>query len=218
MGAIISTIQSTVATVSSVLKTLSSLHTQFSSLLVRASSPPSLPVPAPTRSYWLDDPPFPKLCDIQSELPEESDVVIIGSGITGSAVAKSLLELSGELRVVVCEARELCSGATGRNGGHIKATPYEVLAMFRTKMGPEKAAKLARFQRSHLEILKQVGERVPQGEVREVQTVDLFTEKDDFEKAQREVEEMKVWMPEEKAIVWEADDARKEVSWADSLL
>ncbi|KAM6530646.1 hypothetical protein FSOLCH5_000139 [Fusarium solani] len=89
--------------------------------------------------------------------------------------------------------------------------------MFRAKMGPEKAAKLARFQRSHLEILKQVGEKVPQGEVREVQTVDLFTEKDDFEKAQREVEEMKVWMPEEKAIVLEADEARKEVSWADSL-
>ncbi|KAJ4182836.1 hypothetical protein NW755_010036 [Fusarium falciforme] len=205
MGAIISTIQSTVSTVSSVLKTFSALHTQFSSLLVRASSPPSLPVPAPTRSYWLDDPPFPKLCDIQ-------DVVIIGSGITGAAVAKSLLELSGELRVVVCEARELCSGATGRNGGHIKSTPYEVLAMFGAKMGPEKAAKLARFQRSHLEILKQVGEKVPQGEVREVQTVDLFTERDDFEKAQREVEEMKVWMPEEKAFVLEADEVRKEVS------
>ncbi|KAL6357371.1 hypothetical protein LRP88_07530 [Fusarium phalaenopsidis] len=218
MGAIISTIQSTVSTVSSALKTFSALHTQFSSLLVRASSPPSLPVPAPTRSYWLDDPPFPQLCSVQSELPAEADVVIIGSGITGAAVAKSLLELSGELRVVVCEARELCSGATGRNGGHIKSTPYEVLGMFRAKMGPEKAAKLARFQRSHLEILKQVGEKVPQGEVREVQTVDLFTEKDDFEKAQREVEEMKVWMPEEKAIVLEADEARKEFGVNDLIV
>ncbi|KAJ4317856.1 hypothetical protein N0V84_007131 [Fusarium piperis] len=218
MGAIISTIQSTVSTVSSVLKTLSSLHTQFSSLLVRASSPPSLPVPAPTRPYWLDDPPFPKLCDIRGELPAQADVVIIGSGITGAAVAKSLLELSGELRVVVCEARDLCSGATGRNGGHIKATPYEVLAMYRAKMGPEKAAQLARFQRRHLEILKQVGEKVPQGEVREVQTVDLFTEKDDFEKAQREVEEMKVWMPEEKAFVLEADEARKEFGVNDLIV
>ncbi|KAM0428600.1 hypothetical protein ACHAPT_006961 [Fusarium lateritium] len=210
MGSIISTIQSTASTVSSVLKTLSSLHTQFSSLLVRASSPPSLPVPAPTRPYWLDDPPFPALCDIKGELPSTADVVIIGSGITGAAVAKSLLELSGELRVVVCEARELCSGATGRNGGHIKATSYEVLAMFRAKLGPEKAARLARFQRRHLEILKQVGEKVPQGEVREVQTVDLFIESEDFEKAKREVEGMKEWMPEEKALVWEADDARKE--------
>lgn len=218
MGAIISTVQSTVSTVSSVLKTLSSLNAQFSSLLVRASSPPSLPVPAPTRSYWLDDPPFPKLCDIQGELPAEADVVIIGSGITGAAVAKSLLELSGELRVVVCEARELCSGATGRNGGHIKATPYEALAMYRAKMGPEKAARLVRFQRRHLEILKQVGEKVPQGEVREVLTVDLFTERDDFEKAQREVEEMKVWMPEEKASVLEAEEAKREVSGAGSLL
>ncbi|KAJ3531727.1 hypothetical protein NM208_g8753 [Fusarium decemcellulare] len=176
------------------------------------SSPPALPVPTPTSSYWLDDPPFPALCDIQADLPKEADVVIIGSGITGAAVAKSLLELSddSELKVVVFEARQLCSGATGRNGGHIKCTPYEEFALYRQKLGPENARRVVRFKRKHLEVLKQIGERVPEGEAREVQTVDLFLERNDFEKAKHEVEEMKKWLPEEEARVWEAEEVRKE--------
>ncbi|WZH39262.1 FAD dependent oxidoreductase-domain-containing protein [Fusarium acuminatum] len=127
MGAVISTVQSVTSTISAGLKTLASLHSEFSSLLTRAASAPGFPVPEPTQSYWLDDPPFPALCDIQDDdLPQEADVVIIGSGIAGASVAKSLLELSeSKLRVVVCEARQLCSGATGRNGGHIKSAPYE---------------------------------------------------------------------------------------------
>ncbi|KAF4984527.1 hypothetical protein FZEAL_303 [Fusarium zealandicum] len=213
MGSVISSIQPTTSTISFAVKTLLSLHNQFSSVLLRAASPPGLPIPAPTRPYWLDDPPFPALCDIQADVPKETDVVIIGSGITGAAVAKTLLELSGdgeELRVVVCEARQLCSGATGRNGGHIKCTPYEVFAMFRAKLGPEKARQLVRFQRRHLEVLKQVGEKIPQGEIREVQTVDLFLEREDFENAKREVEEMREWMPEEECLVWGAEEARRE--------
>ncbi|KAF5012697.1 hypothetical protein FDECE_1257 [Fusarium decemcellulare] len=212
MGSVISTIQSTTSTVSSTLKSFLSLQNQFSSLLVRASSPPAQPVPTPTSSYWLDDPPFPALCDIQADLPKEADVVIIGSGITGAAVAKSLLELSddSELKVVVFEARQLCSGATGRNGGHIKCTPYEEFALYRQRLGPENARRIVRFKRKHLEVLKQVGEGVPEGEAREVRTVDLFLERNDFEKAKHEVEEMKEWLPEEEARIWEAEEVRKE--------
>ncbi|KAM5385245.1 hypothetical protein ACJZ2D_001206 [Fusarium nematophilum] len=217
MGSIVSTIRSTTSTISVALKTLISLNSQFTSLLSRAASPPSQPVPAPTHPYWLDDPPFPALCDVKpDDLPSETDVVIIGSGITGAAVERTLLELSGskeDLGILVCEARQLCSGATGRNGGHIKATPYEVFAMFREKLGSEEARRIARFQRRHLEVLKQVGEVVPEGEVREVQTVDLFLEREDFEKAKENVEEMREWMPEEECRIWEADEARKEVSF-----
>ncbi|KAF5024250.1 hypothetical protein F66182_3682 [Fusarium sp. NRRL 66182] len=210
MGSIISTVQSSTSAISTGLKTILSLHTQFSSLLTRASSDPGLPVPSPTASYWLDDPPFPALCNIQEDqLPEEADVVIIGGGITGAAVAKSLLELSKH-RVVVCEARQLCSGATGRNGGHIKSAPYDEFAMHRGTLGPEVARRLVRFKRRHLEMMKQVGEKVPMAEVREVETVDVYVEKADFEKAKKQVEEIKDWMPEEECRVWEAEEARKE--------
>ncbi|KAH6950722.1 FAD dependent oxidoreductase-domain-containing protein [Fusarium avenaceum] len=212
MGAIISTVQSVTSTISAGLKTLASLHSEFSSLLTRAASAPGFPVPEPTQSYWLDDPPFPALCDIQDgDLPQEADVVIIGSGIAGASVAKSLLELSeSKLRVVVCEARQLCSGATGRNGGHIKSAPYEEFAIFRPKLGAEETRKVIRFKRKHLEMMKQLGESIPQAEVREVETVDVYLEKEDFEKAKKQVEEVKDWMPEEAHKIWEGEEARKE--------
>ncbi|KAF7551993.1 hypothetical protein G7Z17_g4635 [Cylindrodendrum hubeiense] len=214
MGSIISTIQGTIFTVSSVIRTLSYLNTQFSSLLSRATSPPGFPVPDPTSSYWLEDPPFPALCDIRSELPEDADVVIIGSGIAGASVAKTLLELSSEgkgpLKTVVCEARQLCSGATGRNGGHIKSTPYEVFSGFRAKFGPERAREIVRFQMKHLPTLLEVGATVPAGEVREVRTVDLFIEQKDLETATHEVAELKEWVPEVECKVWDAEGAREE--------
>ncbi|KAF4456424.1 hypothetical protein F53441_1428 [Fusarium austroafricanum] len=208
MGSIISTISA----ISSGLKTILKLHRQFSALLDRASSEPGFPVPKPTSSYWLDNPPFPALCDIQDdELPPEADIVIIGSGITGAAVAKSLLELSGsKLRVVVCEARQICSGATGRNGGHVKSAPYDEFAMFRNKLGAEDARRIVRFKRSHLKMIQQLGEGFEKAEVREVETVDVFVEKKDFEKAKKQVDEVRKWMPEEECKVWEAEEARNE--------
>ncbi|KAK7421555.1 hypothetical protein QQZ08_009900 [Neonectria magnoliae] len=221
MGSVISTIRGTLFTVSSIIRTLSSLNTQFSSLLSRATAPPGLPVPNPTSSYWLDDPSFPTLCDVQGELPLEADVVIIGSGIAGASVAKALLELSGEdkseLKVVVCEARQLCGGATGRNGGHIKCTPYEAFSISKAKLGPQRARDLVRFQMKHLPVLLEVGATVPVGEVREVQTVDLFIEQKDIEIARAQVEQLKDWLPEVDCRVLEAEEAREEFGVNESI-
>lgn len=79
---------------------------------------PGLPRPNPTQSFW-QMPPHPELSTIQSpELPKETDIVIIGSGITGCSVARALLEEEplGPVHVTILEARTLTSGATGRNG------------------------------------------------------------------------------------------------------
>ena len=49
-------------------------------------------------------------------MPKEVDVVIIGSGITGTSAVRFLLEdeRAKGLNVVMLEAREACWGATGR--------------------------------------------------------------------------------------------------------
>lgn len=52
-------------------------------------------------------------------LPSTSDIVIVGAGYAGSSIAHHLLEESGHRKapsIVILEAREACSGATGRNG------------------------------------------------------------------------------------------------------
>jgi lysine/ornithine N-monooxygenase len=50
-------------------------------------------------------------------LPTESDIVIIGGGYSAaSLVTHTLNEATPPPSIVVLEARQLCSGATGRNG------------------------------------------------------------------------------------------------------
>ncbi|MCJ1296078.1 hypothetical protein MMC34_007643 [Xylographa carneopallida] len=84
-----------------------------------------LPSPHPTFSFWHNDPsPFLLHHRTTSELPKVADVVIIGSGISGTFAARKLLERP-ELAVVMLEAREACWGATGRNGGHCQPQLYE---------------------------------------------------------------------------------------------
>ena len=51
------------------------------------------------------------------ELPKKCDVLIIGAGYAGAATAYHLLKDNpSPPSVVILEARQACSGATGRNG------------------------------------------------------------------------------------------------------
>lgn len=79
----------------------------------------NFPVPDATPSWWRTQ--LHRLDDyVSSEcVPEESDVVVIGAGIAGASVAYHLLQQNkGQKRprVTILEARQACSGATGRNG------------------------------------------------------------------------------------------------------
>ncbi|KAI0842617.1 FAD dependent oxidoreductase [Hypoxylon sp. FL0890] len=87
-----------------------------------------LPVDNPTKSYWHKEP-STKLLGHRTteELPRSADVVIVGSGITGSFAAHYLKEKRPDLDVVMVEAREACWGATGRNGGHCQPAIYASL-------------------------------------------------------------------------------------------
>lgn len=215
MGAVISYLKGGISTITSVIRTLSALNAKYQSLLQRVHAGPFTPVDNPTVSYWMQNPPFPEIGDIQGDLPEEADVVIIGSGITSAAAAKTVLELSSSekaLKVVVLEARQLCSGATARNGGHIKCAPHEEFARLRRTLGEEKAKKVVRMEMRHLEVLKGVGEEMKCGEVREVETVDVCLDGEVFEKLKKSASELREWMPEFEVFAWEADEAREKVS------
>lgn len=56
----------------------------------------------------------------QRALPEEARVVVIGAGIMGLAVASSLARF-GVDKIVVVDKTYLCGGASGRNGGGVRA-------------------------------------------------------------------------------------------------
>ncbi|KAF1844645.1 FAD dependent oxidoreductase [Cucurbitaria berberidis CBS 394.84] len=82
-----------------------------------------LPVPDPVLSYWLSQPHKYSNVRSTSSLPASCDIAIIGSGMAGIVTAYHILKGSPRDKipnVVILEARELCSGATARNGGHTK--------------------------------------------------------------------------------------------------
>ena len=95
-----------------------------------------LPVPNPSRSYWLKEPSDVLLGHrTTDELPGSADVVIVGSGITGAFAAHFLKDGAsagasagaGEVSVLMLEAREACWGATGRVGASLFQPPFSSL-------------------------------------------------------------------------------------------
>ena len=77
----------------------------------------TLPTPTSTASFWHSEPnEFLLGHQTTNELPASADIVIVGSGITGAAVARYLAEdeRARGKTMVMLEAREACWGATGR--------------------------------------------------------------------------------------------------------
>ncbi|KAF1940213.1 DAO-domain-containing protein [Clathrospora elynae] len=95
-------------------------------------------------SYWLQQVRCDPLLDHRTtkELPKEADTVIIGSGISGTLVAKHHLQTWPSKSVVVLEAREFCSGATGRNAGHCKPDQWRHYEKFAKAYGQKQAIKI----------------------------------------------------------------------------
>lgn len=225
MGAILSTLQHTVQGLKSVLALLSSLSAEFNAALQRSAESPGLPTKTPSDSYWLRDPPFPELVHAGSpELPPTADVVIIGSGIAGAAIAWSLLHERRRLgslgRVVVVDARALCSGATARNGGHIKATSYEAFSQLRKRFSQERAVALTRFQARHLDCLTALceAEGLDQAEARVVETADLYLDEATFQASVQGIADAKSCMPELEIGIWDQQEAKKKFGVNDSVV
>ena len=108
---------------------------------------PQLPRTTPTASSW-QIPTHQSVGAIRSpDLPLKADFAVIGSGIAACGVTRSLLSncLSANKTVVVLEARGLCSGATGRNGGQLTRLPPTRHEFMVKEFGVEQANKVMRL-------------------------------------------------------------------------
>jgi glycine/D-amino acid oxidase-like deaminating enzyme len=101
--------------------------------------PAGLPCPDSSASFWHSQPnKFLLGHRTTDDLPQNADIVIVGSGITGASIARYLTEdsrVSGQ-SILMIEAREVCWGATGRNGGHCQPLLFDstpAIAAFEVK-------------------------------------------------------------------------------------
>jgi hypothetical protein len=196
--------------------------------LDRAFADPGLPSTNPTSSFWLRSP-HPDLAKVQSAtLPSEADVVIIGSGVTGTSIARTLLNrrLENVSAISACSAAAdiacfeddhswpltitlallrfsgfekgpCCSGATGRNGGHILETAEE-FADLEDKHGPDAAKKIMRFRLAHLREMLDTAEEyglTKECQARRVQFLSVYFDEDGWEDARERVRRLKPIRP-----------------------
>ncbi|KAE8357496.1 FAD dependent oxidoreductase [Aspergillus caelatus] len=162
---------------------------------------PGLPYPNPTTPYWISDPgPHPLANTSSPQLPETADVVIIGSGITGTSIAFHLLqEGPPDLRVTVLEARSLCSGATGRNGGHLVTYGAVLYSSLKQMLGRELAYKVLNFTFQNVDAVADAVQRYAPQEAgyRALDRVMCHGDEEGFAEAKRSVEEFERDYPEQ---------------------
>ncbi|RMD41747.1 hypothetical protein DV735_g3360, partial [Chaetothyriales sp. CBS 134920] len=159
---------------------------------------PQLPRASPTTAFW-QLPPHP-LTSIQSpELPEKTDFAIIGSGVTGCSITKTLLDesaspsssSSSSSTITVFEARALTSGATGRNGGSLTSFARAAYPLLSQRFGHQEAVKIARLANRTLAKMHELGnssaEALEASEVRKLRNVLCFLDEESFQRGKEAV-------------------------------
>ena len=96
--------------------------------------------------------------------------------MTGVAAAKALLEADHKCKVVVVEARAICSGATGRNGGHLKSSAVLEFSLNCQRFGREQAEKIVEYQKLTCNRVEEIARHYceAESEIRNVESIGAF--------------------------------------------
>lgn len=139
-----------------------------------------IPVSDSTLPFWRTAPHGLDKHRSTPDLPTECDILIVGAGFSGASLAYHIYDGNpSPPSVLILEAREACSGATGRNGtlkmtspfenhscgftnrwltsfigGHIKPDIFYSIPKNSKRYGPKAASQLARFEASQLTAIK----------------------------------------------------------------
>lgn len=147
-----------------------------------------LPCEVPSTSYWQQ--PSDGIADLRSssDLPNHADVVIIGSGISGSSIAFNLLTSKPNLKVVMLEARQAASGASGRNGGHTKTATYRGFLENVQAVGEEEAIKISKLEYDCMAAVHAfIKEKGIDCDAKRCDTVDIFYDQHHIDEARKSV-------------------------------
>ncbi|CAH0021044.1 unnamed protein product [Clonostachys rhizophaga] len=115
---------------------------------------PPRPHPQGMPSFWRSTPGNLDNHRSTANLPTKADIVIIGAGYSGASIVTQLLRHPSyrvkKPSMLVLESRQLCSGATGRNGGHLKPDSYASISRLTQEYGLKAAAEVADFESANV--------------------------------------------------------------------
>lgn len=150
------------------------------------------PVANPTKPYWRSQLHTIDEHRTTTDLPAKCDIAIIGAGMSGAALAYHLtkdLDAKDAPSIVMLEARQVCSGATGRNGGHVKSKTDTMLSIIK-RDGLEAATEVRDLVHDQIYAIKDVVEREGlECEFELRRSYDVFLTEPEAEKARKEFED-----------------------------
>lgn len=151
--------------------------------------------------FWVDD--FPRPTGITTDLPSETDYLIVGSGFTGLSAALRLAEAGKTVTVV--EANEIASGASCMNGGMVSPDVKAGVETVHAFYGPKVAADMWAATVRSIEIVKELDSR-PEIDalIHDGGMAGLGRGPKALKAFDREV----AWYKERFAVAWEVVDAR----------
>ncbi|KAF5570917.1 FAD NAD(P)-binding protein [Fusarium phyllophilum] len=116
---------------------------------------PGLPVDGSPQSYWQHEARKQQVPPQTEPLPSSCDVVIVGGGYAGIATAYHILKTaSPPPSVFLLETKDPCSGATGRNGGHLRPDYLMGAASNSKRYSASAAAEIVQFEARHLDVIR----------------------------------------------------------------
>ncbi|CAG9953262.1 unnamed protein product [Clonostachys rosea f. rosea IK726] len=121
-------------------------------------SPPPIQGPT-TDSFWRSSSHSLDGHRTSPDIPPEVEICVIGAGFAGASIVHHILDICNSQgqprpRILILEARQACSGATGRNGGHIKPDPCHRPSSLAMAYGIKVAAECAAFEAQNLSAVK----------------------------------------------------------------
>ncbi|TLD32903.1 hypothetical protein PspLS_00003 [Pyricularia sp. CBS 133598] len=169
-----------------------------------------LPVPNPSKSFW-QMPPHAEVADHESTVFP----TMWGWHLLRGGDDDENAQAQSPLRIVMLEARQTCSGATGRNGGHLRPSSHVEHHDAKEITFVEDAAKMTVLRAKHVEAMIEAAALLPEegrvaSEARSMDSIDAYFDEDEWKTAREQWEVLRKEVPEvgNEWFAFEGEEAR----------
>lgn len=140
-------------------------------------------------TYWdKKDNPF-DLTPLREDI--ETDVLIIGTGMSGTLSAYMLSQVEG-LKVVMADAKNIAEGSSSANTGLLQVMSDTMLSEFIDKIGEEKARRFHKMCEAALDDLFKIDKRLGLDNLRRRKSLYCASTPEDVEKIKKEYEAQRI--------------------------